>query len=77
MGGQFVRVQPGAQGELAPAEDFCGLHALDRVELGFDHPHQVVGDVIGGQGVAVEPQVHGIRGLPDGDRQHRLLGLGR
>jgi hypothetical protein len=58
VGGQLAGVQPGAQRELAGAQHLGGLHALDRIELGLDHAHQVVGDVVGGQRVAVEAHVH-------------------
>ena len=71
------RVEPGTQRELARAEHLGGLHAIDRIELGLDHAHQVVGDVVGGQHVAVEAHVHRVDRLADLHVQHRLLRLRR
>ena len=77
VGSHLVGVEPGAQGELARAQQFGRLHAVDRIELGFYHAGQVVGDVIGGQRVAVKAHVHGVGGLPHLHAHHRLLRLRR
>ena len=72
-----LRVEPRAQRELPRAQDFGGLHALDRIEPRLDDPNEVVGDAVVGQHVAEEAHVHRVDRLPDLDREHRLLRLGR
>jgi hypothetical protein len=77
VGGHLLRVEPGPQREGARTQDLGGLHARNGVELGLHHAHQEVGDVVVGQRVAVEADVHRIGGLARGHREHRLLRLGR
>jgi hypothetical protein len=72
VGLELVRVEPGAQREGLTADDLGGLHALQRLQLWLHHAGQVIRDLIGGQGVAGESQIHRIDGLADRDRDDRL-----
>ena len=73
VGRQLLRIEPGAQREILAAEDLRRLHALDRLQLRLHHAHQIVGDLVGGQHVAGEADIHRVDGLADLDRQDRLL----
>ena len=76
VGRELLRVEPGAQREVLGAQKLGGLHALDRLQLGLHDAHQVVGDLVGRQLLAVEADVHRIDGLADLHGQHRLLRAG-
>ena len=73
-----VGLEPGADGERAPAEDVGALHALDGREARLHDADQVVGDLVLLENVRAEAQVHRgelrVRRL---DVDRRDLGLGR
>ena len=72
-----LRVEPGAQRELATADDFRGLYAGQCVEFGLDDPLQVVRQRVVRQRVADKADVHRIGRLADLHGQDRLLRLRR
>ena len=76
-GGELLRIEPGAQRETFWPEKFRGLHAGHRLQLRLHHAHQVVGDLVRRQHVAVEADIHGVDGLADLHGQCRLLRAGR
>ncbi|MFK4603337.1 hypothetical protein ABIF57_002789 [Bradyrhizobium diazoefficiens] len=77
VGGKLDRIEPGAQREGLVAEQLRGLHAGYGLQLGLHHADQVVGDLVRRQHVAAEAEIHGVDGLADLDRQHRLLDAAR
>ena len=76
-GRHLLSIKPSAQSKNASAQNLCNLNAFDRIEFGLDHTNQVVGDVVGGDFVAVKAKVHGVNGLTHLYRENRLLRLWR
>ena len=74
---EFFRIEPGAQRKNLLAEQFGGLHARHRLQLGLHDAHQIIGDLVRRQRVAVEADIHGVDGLADLDGQSRLQRAGR
>jgi hypothetical protein len=71
--GHAPRVEPDAHGEGAVA-DQAGLgHARHCLQLGLHHAQQVVGDLRGLHGLAVEGHVHERRGITGGGGDDRVL----
>ena len=77
VGGELGRIEPGAQREIARAEERHGLHTLDRLELRLHHTHQIIGDLIGLKHLRAEAEIHRRNRLADLHLQRGLLRLRR
>ena len=53
-----IRLEPGAQGERARAQDLGALHAGDRRQPRLHDPDQVVGDLVALEHVGGEAEIH-------------------
>ena len=75
--GHAIGLEPGADGEGAPAEDVGALHAVDRREARLHDADQVVGDLVALEDRRAEAQVHRRElrvGRLDVDRRDLRLG---
>ena len=77
VGGELLRIEPGAQRKHFLPEQLGGLHARYGLQLGLHDAHEIVGDLVRRERIAVEAEIHRVDRLADLDGQHRLLRAGR